>query len=265
MKNLASLTQIKKALVVLLTIACVYSCKKDSGVKPAAVTKASQVAFSLKAVNTSTALMASASKLNVNSVAPVIMFSSGTANITRFRLEAKTAQSSIEITTRNLMAVDLFALNPSVVTAALDTGIYKEIEVRVDFTRMADTSAIPLKLKGSFTAADGTITPVELDINQDLTIKAEASNVMLHNTGDISTLVQLHLDKMVAGITASDLSSASLTGGVIVISDNSNANLFNKIRLNVENCGDTQMHQEGGDDGGSHGEGGHGNDGSGHN
>ena len=259
----------KKLLILLVVVLTVYSCKKGNSPQPS--TKASQVAFGVKAVNSSTVLAASASKLAVNSVAPVIQFTAGVANIAQFKLEARKANTSIELTTRNLMGVDLFALTPSVVFANLDTGTYKEIEVRVEFVQTADPSAIPLTLKGTFTAADGTVIPVEFDVNENLTIKAEASNVVLHNTGNLSTIVQLHLDKIVAGITATDLNAATKTGGVIIISSTSNASLFNKIKFNVEGCGDTQVnddrdghhHNDGnGDDGGNSG---NGNSGSGDN
>jgi len=42
---------------------------------------------------------------------------------------------------------------------------------------------------------------------------------------------------------------------VIVISSTSNVNLFNKLKLNVENCGDTDVkedHHDGGHDGDGH-------------
>jgi uncharacterized membrane protein YgcG len=268
-----SSNKLKKALLLLMVVLAVYSCKKGNSPQPS--TRASQVAFGVKAVNSSTVLAASASKLAVNSVAPIIQFTAGVANIAQFKLEARKANTSIEITTRNLMGVDLFALTPSVVFANLDTGTYKEIEVRVEFVQSADNSAIPLTLKGTFTAADGTVVPVEFDVNENLTIKAEASNVVLHNTGNLSTIVQLHLDKIVAGITASDLNAATKTGGVIIISNTSNVGLVNKIKFNVEGCGDTQVNDDhdghhdndgNGDDGGNSGNGNSGgNSGSGDN
>ena len=253
MENLKNSIKLKKSLIVLVVVLAAYSCKK--GNTPLPVTKASQVAFGVQAANATVPLAASASKLTINSVitTPVIQFTAGVANISKFKLEAKMANSNVEIETRNLMNVDLFSLTPSVVTATLDTGTYKEIEVRVELTQSADTSAIPLKLKGSFTATDGTIIPVELDVNENITIKAEAKNVLLHNNGDLSTIVQLHLDKIVAGITASDMNAATKTGGVIVISNTSNTNLFNKIRFNVESCGDTEVKHNGNDNGSGHG------------
>jgi hypothetical protein len=259
METLKKSNKLEKSLILLMVVLLAFGCKKGNA--PLPVTKASQVAFGVKAVNSSTILAASTSKLTVNSVAtiPVIQFTAGVANIAKFQLEAKTANSSVEIETRNLMNVDLFAVNPSVASATLDTGTYKQIEVRVEFVKSADTSATPLKLKGGFTAADGTVIPVEFDINEDLTIKAEATNVVLHNTGDLLTIVQLHLDKIVAGITASDLAAADKTGGVIIISETSNINLFNKIKFNVEGCGDTEVQ----DDSSGHHGGGSG-DGSGH-
>jgi len=258
MKNSIKSSTLKRSLILLVFALCVYGCKKDNS--SLISTKSTQVAFGLQATSASNFLAATTRALVTSSnratvTAPVINFTSGTANISRFKLEAKKGNTNIEIQTRNLMNVDLFALNPAVITATLDTGTYKEIEVRVEFAQTADTAARPLTLKGSFTAADSTVVPVEFDINEDLTIKAGASNVVLHNNTDLSSIVMLHLDRAVAGITASDLNSAKRTNGVIVISSTSNVNLFNKLKLNVENCGDTDVkedHHDGGHDGDGH-------------
>jgi hypothetical protein len=260
MKSLNQSIRLKKSLILLIVLLAAFGCKKSN--TPAPSPKASQVAFGIKAINPTTVLAASTSNLTVNSLntnavaAPIIQFTAGIANIAKFKLEAQSASTQVEIETRNLMNVDLFAATPSVINTTLDTGTYKQIEVSVVLTQSADTAAIPLKLKGTFTAADGSIVPIEFDINQNLTIKAEAKNVSLHNTGDLSTIVSLHLDKIVAGITASDLNSATKTGSVVVISNTSNVTLFNKIAFNVENCGDTQVeddHHNGDGENGSNG------------
>jgi hypothetical protein len=59
----------------------------------------------------------------------------------------------------------------------------------------------------------------------------------------MSTIVMLHLDKIVAGITAADMNAAVKTAGVIIISSTSNMSLYNKIKLNVVTCGDTEVQQ----------------------
>jgi len=259
MENLKKSIKLKKSLVLLILALAVYSCKKGNSPLPSAG-KTSQVSFGVQAIN-STAVLASTSGLAVNSVTPVIQFTSGVANISKFKLEAKTVNRSVEIETKNLMNVNLFAPTPALIGTTLDTGIYKEIEVSVVLLPSADTTARPLTLKGSFTASDGTIVPVEFDINESLTIKAEVKNVTLDNNTDLSTIVLLHLDKVVAGITAADLNAASKTAGKIIISSTSNVSLFNKIKFNVEGCGDTEIEHEGGE--GHHGNGG-GGDGSNH-
>jgi len=260
MESVNKSIKLKRSIILLILAVAVFGCKKGSSPAPTPLTPGvSKVSFGVKAVNSTTPIaLNSAFSTSAVAATPAIQFTAGIANISKFKLEAKTATRSVEIETKNLMNIDLFAITPAVVSATLDTGTYKEIEVRVELAQTADTSAIPLTLKGTFTAPDGSATPIELIVNQNLTIKAEAKNVVLHNTGDLSTIVMLHLDKIIAGITASDLAGATKTGGVIIISSASNAAIFNKISFNVENCGDTQVEQENGND---HG----GNDGSNHN
>jgi hypothetical protein len=250
MKNLIKTNQVKKTLILLTVALGLYSCQKGNAPQPS--TKATQLSFGLKATNASIPVMGTTRRafgptMNAATGAvttPVIKFTAGTANIAKFKLEAKKGNTSIEVQTKNLMNVDLFAINPAVITAKLDTGTYKELEIRVELAQTADTTKIPLTLKGSFIAADSTVVPIKFDINQNLTIKAEANNIVLHNSTDLASIVMLHLDRVVAGITASDLNAAKRTNGVIVISSTSNINLFNKLKVNVENSGDTEVKED---------------------
>ncbi len=241
------------AIIVMIALGF-FGCKK-SGVAPS-VASAPKAVFGLQSTNAAAILPASTSSVQINSLStpPQIMWTAGMANITKFKFEAKRAGVEREFESTNLMNVDLFALSPSLVSTPIDTGTYKEIKVKVELTQSADTSAIPLKLKGTFTNSQGVAIPVELDLNANMEIKAEAKDVVVSASQNLQTIFLLNLNKISTGITGSDLDAATQTAGTIVISSTSNANLFNTILKNVSNIGDTKMEvekAEGGNDSGS--------------
>jgi hypothetical protein len=267
MKSLKNVIKIGAALILFTIVVNISSCKK-SGVSPSAAnSKVSQVSFGVLSDASPANLAAAGSTVAVNAVTapPLITFTSGIANVTRFEFEAKKDGVETSVETRNLMNVDLFALNPALVNTVIDTGTYKEIEVRLVLTQ-SSTSAIPLTLMGTVTPPQGAAIPFEFDFNQDLQIKAEAKNVVISATQNLKTMFLLHWNMILANISPADVSAATLTNGKIVVSSTSNAAIFNKIVANLGSIGETKFENEGGDDhGGNNGNGGHGNDGQGHN
>ena len=254
---------IKYPAIIAMMVFSFYSCKK-TGVAPSSAANSPKIAFGVQSVSAAAILPASTTRTQLNSVTttPQITWTAGTANIAEFKFEAKRAGVEREFRSSNLMNVDLFAISPSLIATPIDSGTYKEIEIRVELTQTADTSALPLKLMGSFTDSQGVVTPVELDLNTNMEIKAEAKDVVVSATQNLQTIFLLNLSKISTGITATDLSAATQTAGRIVISSTSNANLFNTILQNVSNIGDTKMEVEQGDSGSDNGGSGHG---SGHN
>ena len=266
MESLRKSIGIKQSLIICTIALACFGCKKN-GVAPANhFSSASKVAFGVQSDNAAVNLMASTSKVAVNAVTtvPQIMWTTGVANIAKFKFEAKRNGAEKEFETTNLTNVDLFALSPSLVSTSIDTGTYKEIEIKLVLVQSADTTMLPLKLTGTFTNTQGVAIPVELDLNTNLEIKAEAKDVVVSATQNLQTIFLLHLNKLSDGITATDLGSADQTGGKIIISSTSNTNIFNKILQNVSNIGDSKFESEKNDqsgDGGSHGSGGNENDG----
>lgn len=244
MKSLKN-NNIKIAIVVLALATGLFSCKKDGSVDP--LSAGSKVSFGLKADNASMVL-ASTSGMAVNGIgtnaaSPVINWTAGTANVTKFQFEAKKAGVKTEIEVTGLKNINLFAVDPSFFPSKIDTGTYSEIEVKLVLAKASGTN-IPLQLKGSFTKTDGTVVPVELDVNDDMVLKTEINNVVIDNTTDLKTTFMLHLNKIFSGITAADLSAATLTSGTIVISSTSNTVLFNKAKANVVNIGGHKVEGE---------------------
>src|ERR1700744_5488046 len=89
---------------ILLAVISLAACKKN-GVSPASTTSGPQLAFQMMADN-STSLAAASSGLTTNSIGiSGLTFSSATANISKFKLEATKNGVETEITTRNLSNV----------------------------------------------------------------------------------------------------------------------------------------------------------------
>jgi len=254
MKNVKRVTKISAALILLIIVIS-SGCKKGSNPSPS-TPKASQAAFGVMSdLSPANAAAASVNHMAVNAVTsgPVITFTSGIANVTRFEFEAKKNGVDTKFETRNLMNVDLFALNPTFINTPIDTGTYKEIEVRLVLTQSA-TGAIPLTLTGNVSSPAGAV-PFEFDFNQNLEIKAEAKDVVVSTSQSLKTIFLLHLNMVLNTITAADVAGATLTNGKIVVSATSNTAIFNKITANLGNIGETRMEKENesGDDNGNDG------------
>jgi hypothetical protein len=228
---------IASSIAVLLATTSLISCKKDS-TSSASLTP--QVSFALSTDNaiTTFAVSPGSNGLTVSAVstgAASVKWTAGTANIARFKLEAKKGNTKIEITSKNLSNVDLFSISPSLISSTIDTGTYKEIEIRAELEKSTSTT-LPLILKGSFTTASGLVVPIEFDYNDNATIKAEADNVVVDGKTDLTTILNMHLNKLLAGVTAADIDATTRTSGTILISGTINASLYNKIKVNIESA-----------------------------
>ncbi|TFF36112.1 hypothetical protein [Mucilaginibacter psychrotolerans] len=232
------------AIVALAVVTGSFGCKKDSGVTPST---AAQISFGLKADNASMVLASTSgpvmNSVGTNATSSIITWTSGTANVSKFQFEAKKAGVKTEIEVPGANTINLFAVSPSLFPTKIDTGNYSEIEVKLALAPPAGNS-IPFQLKGSFTKADGTAVPVELDVNEAMVLKTEITNVVIDATTDLKTTFTLHLNKLLSGVTLADLAAATATSGTVVLSSTSNTALFNKIKANVGNIGGHEIEGE---------------------
>ena len=222
------------------------SCKK-SGVSSAASAN-SQLEFGLQtdsasmnlAFTPATGLPAPlGASTRALSTAPTVVWTSGIANISGFKFEARKKGLNIEVVSHNVAHVDLFALAASLPNVTLDTGTYKEIEIRIAFTKTT-TADLPLVLKGTFTTQGGAAVPIELDFNDNAEVRTGADNVVVDGKTDITTIVKLHLNRLFRGITSAALDQATRTNGTIVISGSSNTSFYDQISHNITSCGESE-------------------------
>jgi hypothetical protein len=223
-----------KGLSIIVIVFMFSACKKSNNASSS--TSGTQMAFAVSADNSASSFASSTgSNLTTNATAS-ITWTSGIANIAYFKLEAKKKNTEIEIKTKSLQNVDLFAPIPTVISSAIDTGTYSEIEIKVVLAK-STTGAIPLTLKGNFTTGGGVVVPIEFDFNDDAIIKAEADNVTIDGKTDLATTIKLHLNRLISSTAAATLEAATRTGGVIVISSTSNTAIYDIIKSKIIECG----------------------------
>ncbi|RWY46207.1 hypothetical protein [Mucilaginibacter gilvus] len=220
-------------LVAFIALA-VSSCKKDSTSTGASAT--SEMTFAVSPDNPTTTLDAvggpQVQSTGTTAITAGVTWTSGIANIAHFKLEAKKNGVEKEISTSNLTNVDLFAAVPAFVKANVDTGTYKEIELRILLVKSTGTD-IPLTLKGTFTSKGGAVVPIQYEFNEDALIKLEAENVTIDGTNNVTAGTNIHLNKLLFGLTSAQIDAATRTSGTIIISSSSNPILYAHIKLNV--------------------------------
>lgn len=236
---------LKMGVSFLMAGIMLASCKKDN--MSAGNSSPAQLSFGVQGDNPLTSFnsmgSSSTTALAGSTTGGSITWTSGIANISGFKLEAEKTGLEIEIRSRELTTVDLFAPSPRVISAAIDTGTYTKIEIRVEFSR-SNTSTLPLVLKGTFTTATGTNIPMEFDLNDNVEIKAQSTNVVVNGTKNLVAIVLLHLNKLFDNISTTDINNATTTNGTIIISGSSNSMLYDKIVDNLSRCGESRGFEE---------------------
>ncbi|HEY4195539.1 MAG TPA: hypothetical protein VGM63_08385 [Mucilaginibacter sp.] len=218
-------------LAVILLAACKKNNSSNTATPPSG---SSKLTFQLAAVNSADSTGAAVD--SVPSIAGLV-WSAGTANVGKFDFVAKRSGVSINILSRNLTNVDLFALTPLVTYVTLDTGVYKQIQISAFLESSNNDSIPPLKLSGSFTNDSSKVVPITFTLTDNAIVQVGASNIDINGTTDYTALLDMQLNKVTRGITAADLNKAKVTNGTIVISRSSNSQLYYKMRANIAGCG----------------------------
>lgn len=223
MKNL-----IKFGTAVLSAVLILSSCQKDDP------SGSGKLSYKVKPANFSASIGSTASgsglTVGVNSNSS-ITWSSGNIHISEIDFEAKSQNKEIEYELKQAVTVDLFNLSPLLGSITIPDGTYEEVELKLELKKSA--SNIPLTLKGSYTDPNGAKIPVEFYFNENFEVEVEAENIVVNGTKDYLGLINVQLNRFMTNVVSTDLSSASRTNGVIVISDTSNSNLYAKLKANL--------------------------------
>ncbi|RKR84930.1 hypothetical protein BDD43_5183 [Mucilaginibacter gracilis] len=159
----------------------------------------------------------------------------GTANITKFRLNAKRGDVASEYSSGAISNVDLFATASLLSTINITKGDYTLVKATVVFTQ-TPTAPYPLVLQGTYTTSNSTAVPLEFDLNDNLEVSVPLANIIADGTKDFTTNIAMHLNAFLSNVTAQEIDGATRTNGVILISKTINTALYNKIKANMLIC-----------------------------
>ncbi|MCY1720692.1 hypothetical protein OU798_10080 [Prolixibacteraceae bacterium Z1-6] len=115
----------------------------------------------------------------------------------------------------------------------LQPGFYDEIEISVKGEK-EDAQDIPVfYMAGVFKGSTASL-PVEVRVYDDVQFKTEKDSVdVTEESIDITSYIQLRLNELMEDIDPVDLDNATLTDGVIVISSESNREIYYTIIKNL--------------------------------
>ena len=203
----------------------ITACDKNDRYDPNNGNDQVTLGYRIKAINTS-------SNAAQRSTAGTITWTSGFANPAVIKFEARQQNSKLEYTATPTGQIDLFAFDPVTFgNFTLGPGTYKEIELKLLFRKNGSSPA--LQLNGQFTGTTMT-APVVLMIEGPLEIKTEQKDVVIDNNTSYVAITDMDLASYTDDVTESMWNNADLTNGVIIISEDSNENIYNRILANIK-------------------------------
>lgn len=207
---------------VLLQLSLV-SCKKES----VSDTNAS-FTYQLKTANPSSAINRMAGTARTEAVS--LQWTGGIASANQLKFEAENSSGEIEFKQNVAQQINLFASTSTLGNITIPPGTYSEVEFKAFLSPSGNTPA--LELTGNLTA--GTLSKtVVFRVNTAIELKAEKNNVTVATGATYSALNTIDLSELTRGITEADLTNATLTNGQLLISANSNSNLYSAILNNL--------------------------------
>ena len=226
MKNLLS------GLILLLCASIIVtSCKKAESEDPA---NDGELSYYFNPINLSASVSATASESG--KIVPAlskgsITWISGSFNIQKLTLTARKNQSDFKVEYKDLYNMSVQEMT-NAGSIALPAGSYTNAELTINLVQSATN--VPVSLKGIFTDAQGNSVPVEMQFNYTYEMKGKLEDVTIKGDKYKAT-VQVALNNLVSGLTASDFTQATRSGAdnAVVISTTSNTTLFVKLIQNL--------------------------------
>ncbi|HEY4784440.1 MAG TPA: hypothetical protein VIH57_00260 [Bacteroidales bacterium] len=232
----------------LIAALLLSSCKKES-----AGPSTSVLGVKIQATGKTFSLLKS-----VSLTTPGFVWDTSFMNVSKIEFEAEKSESEtshdsseIHLEWNGSKKVDLFSLNSVIGNIPLQPGVYHEITLKIKAYK-ADAGSSPVfYLEGTYTNSVDSVTPIVVIVNEDFEFKVKKEGFTLDAVNDYTSLINMNLSLLMSGISASDLSSATLTNGRIIISSSSNTSLYSKIRTSLSSCEESEFEQGKGKDNGS--------------
>ncbi len=230
----------KKNLVMTVILAAAIgftACQKDD----MGTTGPSSMGVKIEAVNKSYSLPVSGNLKSAEATNASVTWDTVRMVVSQIKFEAQlkslvTHRDSIEINYKwtGPQVVNLFDDKIELGNFMLQPGFYDEIELKV-YGNRNDAGKNPVFfMYGTFTSKQNSKIPVAIKVYNDVQFKTEKDSVTVTGESiDFTSYIQIYLDELMAGIDPVKLDNARLSDGVIVISPDSNRDLYYTIFGNL--------------------------------
>lgn len=230
----------KKNFVMTVILAAAIgftACRKDD----MGTTGPSSMGVKIEAVNKSYSLPVSGDLKSAEATNATVTWDTVRMVVSQIKFEAQlkslvTHRDSIEIEYKwtGPQLVNLFDDKIELGNFILQPGFYDEIELKV-YGNRNDAGKNPVFfMHGTFTGTQNSNIPVAVKVYNDVLFKTEKDSVTVTGESiDFTSYIQIYLDELMAGIDPAELDNARLTDGMIVISPESNRDLYYTIFGNL--------------------------------
>jgi len=134
--------------------------------------------------------------------------------------------------------VDLFGGNQLLGNVDIAKGTYHNVEFKVE---LKSTSTEPaFYLKGIYASTNGS-KPIELSLNEgsdQFEVLVTAKDLTVGSKDSYVAFINMHLDKLMTGVSTADLDIATIINGTILINQDNNTSIYAKIKANINSFSD---------------------------
>jgi hypothetical protein len=197
------------------------SCKKENNAQDG-----SNVQYQLMASNRSSLLGVASQDGSIQRTDATITWTSGFANVTELKFEARNRDNEIMYRSKTDRRVDLFNPSPSIGSILIPSGDYNQVKFRVGLAPANNEPA--LELTGSYNG-----TPVVLRVSQSIEVKGMVRDVTITDNNGYTAITDLNLSDLLNDVSGNALNNANRTNGQIILSSSSNQGLYNRIIRNL--------------------------------
>jgi hypothetical protein len=144
---------------------------------------------------------------------------------------------------RGPKTIDLFNLNSVIGGFTLVPGTFDNVTIKIESFK-SDSPSTPLfNLTGDYTNSAGTVKRIEIIVNDDFELRINKTDT-LNFANDFTSVIKMNLVLLMNNISQTELDNAVLTNGRLVISNTINVSLYNMIRKNLHESGESEFERD---------------------
>ena len=167
------------------------------------------------------------------SVANELKFTGGTITIREIVFDGESTQS-VSRTIEQIADINYATgyISPEIIVE-VPAGEYRSVNLGIEL--QDDSNDPSVVIEGTYTNSNEEDIPVRFEFNSGEVFEANATSVMIEAGADIVGKITFDALDWFSVITAEELDNATLSAGVMVISETSNADIFDQVadRLDV--------------------------------